>query len=129
MTKTQRMTQQIEWLGELYPSLVRVAQAIIPDSATTAEDLTSDAVYYTLRAVSSGRCTIITRGRFSSYCKNMVRKFSKQAYTRYHGDVKVDRGRSNVISKMRPDRKRSIPHKPDGESHNPYERWETVESE
>lgn len=127
-TKTQLLiNQQLEWLSEVYPALIKVAQAIIPESVTAAEDLTSDSVVVTLRAIQEERCSISTKGRFASYCKNLVRKFAKQAYTRYTGDIKSHAAKGRLSRETRPDIRRTAPHSVEDEAFNPYERTETME--
>ena len=122
-----KIDQQLVWLGEIFPELIRVAQAIIPESVTTAEDLTSDAVFYTLRAIQAGRCTVMVRARFSSYCKNLVRKFARQAFSRYTGDIRIDPAKSSVSKELRPSIRQTSVRKIDQDVFDPYERWETPE--
>lgn len=119
--------QQIEWLSEVYPSLIKVAQAIIPESVTVAEDLTSDSVVVTLRAIQEGRCSISTKGRFFSYCKNLVRRKARNAYTRYTGDIRSHSAKGCLARTMRPDIRRTAPYSVEEEEANPYERTETME--
>ena len=121
------INQQVEWLKEEYSRLIRVAQAIIPESVTAAEDLTSDSVLVILRAIREGRCYISVRSRFVSYCKNLVRLKARNAYTRYTGDIKNHAAKGRLANYLRPDIRRIAPHKVEDEMDTPYERTETVE--
>jgi hypothetical protein len=119
--------QQLRWLEEAYPALIRVAQAIILESVTIAEDITSDAVMSTLNAIRGGRCSISAKSRFVSYCKRLVRLKSRNAFTRYDGDIKRDVAKAYVARQLRPDVRQTAVLKAEDDAFNPYERVETVE--
>jgi hypothetical protein len=120
--------QQLQWLTEIYPELGRIAQAIIQDSVTGAEDAVSNAVTEVLIKIKDGRCRAVTKAAFALYCRKHVRTYSIHYFTRYIGDVLEDHGKSNAIAKMRPNTRRTPAVKPeqDIDDFNPYERWETT---
>lgn len=130
MTRQQRKTQQIEWLGELYAGFGRIAQAILPESVTLAEEAVSSAVEEIMVVITAGRNSFVTRVKFAAFCRLIVRRRSYDGYTKYEGDIRRDPAKSRVSNAFRPDRRRTAPHDTgDGEDFHPYERWETVETQ
>jgi len=122
--------QQLLWLEEIYPSLEKIAQAIIVDSVTAAEDVTSNAVTKVLTQIEKGK-TFESKDKFFAYVKVAVRHCASEYYTKYKGDVVRDVAKSNLMREMRPDRRITPAYNIDVDSNefNPFERAETVEEE
>lgn len=118
--------QQLQWLAEIYPELERVAQAIIQDSVTGAEDAVSNAVAQILETIVRGKHEFASKGRFAAYARKLVRGHASKYFTRYAGDIAIDPNKSHLISSLRSDRRQTgaRPTEPDAGDHNPYERWE-----
>jgi hypothetical protein len=122
--------QQLLWLEEIYPSLEKIAQAIIVDSRTAAEDVTSNAVAKVLIQIEKGK-TFESKGKFFAYVKLAVRRCSSEYYTKYKGDVVRDVAKSNLIKEMRPSIRRTPVYNidVDADDFNPFERYEDADFE
>jgi hypothetical protein len=121
--------QQLLWLGEVYPDLERIAQAIIVDSKTAAEDVTSNAVSKVMDQIEKGK-KFETKGNFFAYVRLAVRRCASEYFTKYNGDVVKDVAKSNLIKTLHPDSRRTPVYNVDidSEDFNPYERYEDADA-
>lgn len=129
MTKKDKKDLQRQWLSDLYPTFERVAQAIIVDSVTVAEEAVSNALEIVLKSVEKGN-TAGNKTEFAGYCRKVVRGCAMKTYSTYEGDVRSDAAVHRATFVMRPDRRRtSIPDLGsfDGD-YDHYTRAETIES-
>jgi hypothetical protein len=126
MTKKQ---EQLGWLGELFPTFGKIAQAIVANSVTVSEDAVSNAMEIVMKSVKRGN-TAQTKGHFAAYCRKVVRGCAMKSYFTYGGDVVIDHAARNAEWYARPDtRHTSVPNSDAfDEEFDPFMRTETLES-
>ena len=120
-------TQQIQWLNDLYPDFGKVAQAIIVESVTVAEEAVSNAIEIVLKSIETGN-TAKTKAQFAAYCRTVVRGCAMKTYSTYTGDVRSDAAAHRAAWIMRPDRRHTaVPDQDSFDGENDlYVRGETV---
>lgn len=121
--------QQVRWLEEIYPTFERVAQAIIVESVTLAEEAVSSATEQIMITINANHCRARTLGQFAAWCRRLIRGHAMKTYRKYEGDVRIDVGRRHVAAYMRPDRRQtSVLAGDEGDpERDPYTRWETIQ--
>jgi hypothetical protein len=125
---TAAQQQQMDWLEEMFPAFEKIAQAIIVDSVTVSEEAVSNAMEIVLKSIERGN-NARNRGQFAAYCRVIVRGCAMKTYSKYDGDVVVDRAARRAAWASRPDQRHTtVPNLDsfDGE-HDPYIRRETLE--
>lgn len=118
---------QLKWLGEIYDDLGKIAQALLPESVTVAEDAVSAAMEKVLEAIQRGKVKANKKAIFCAYVRLSVRREAYTAGGRYEGDIRIDPAKATVSRQLRPATRRTSVVKVDiEEPFAPYDRTETV---